>query len=559
MFLRRIDDNAAPDAGTSINRHHMSGPMKGTAQMSTGRKRRVALFGGSGTMGFEAFKVLWSRRGEFDIVLLLQPFEKIRHLMARYARDAGLPDVRGAGRADGSGLSIQWGDAGSYEDVRATIRGTDAVLDAMAFISPQADYHPDMARIVNTEGVRNIVRAIEAEPEGRERILFAYTGSVAETGDRMPPIHWGRVGDPLKPSIYDFYAATKIAGERAVLESDIRHWVSLRMTYIMPVDYAGYMRLMDPIMFHMPLASCMENISSRDAGFGLVNCLDVPLASDFWRRTYNMGGGPGMRITAHDYLNRAMACNGISCIAAVAERRWFALGNFHMQYFEDSHEPERYLHYQRDDYDSWEQALFANTPWPMRTVAYLAKIVPAFRRRVEAETRKRLSAMVHEHRNGTGYWAANGNEKRIEAFYGSRAAYDAIPGWDAPLPVMESGNGPVTHRLSHGYDETKAVLDIDDVRGAAAFRGGRCLSEAWSGNLYEGLDWECAFGHRFAMKPYTVLKAGHWCPACEGPPWRYHEIAERNPFFAQVWTPLHAASERRVYEEADIADIAEAD
>jgi len=476
--------------------------------------------------------------------------------MAPFIRTAGLPRIDGPGRADGAGLSIQWGDAAVYDDVRAAIAGADAVLDAMAFISPQADYHPEQARAVNTEGVRNIVRAIEGEPGGSERILFAYTGTVAETGDRMPPIHWGRVGDPLKPSIYDFYAATKIAGERAVLESGIRHWASLRMTYIMPVDYADYMSLMDPIMFHMPLASCMENVSSRDAGFGLVNCLDVPPDSDFWRRAYNMGGGPGMRITAYDYQNRALACNGISCIEAVAERRWFALGNFHMQYFEDSQNLERYLHYWRDDYDTWERALFKDTPVPMRMVAFLAKRIPSFRKRVEAETRKRLAELAEKHRNGTGYWAANGNEKRIEAFYGSRAAYDAIPGWGAPLPVMESGDGPVKHRLSHGYDEMKAVLDIDDARGAAAFRGGRCLSEAWTGDLYESLDWECAFGHRFSMKPYTVLKAGHWCPDCEGPPWRYHEIADRNPFFAQVWTPLHSPSERRVYEEADIADIA---
>ncbi|MBU0926382.1 MAG: NAD(P)-dependent oxidoreductase [Spirochaetes bacterium] len=527
--------------------------------MAKAGKIRVALFGGSGTMGFEAFKALWARRDEFDIVLLLRPSEKNRRLMAPFAREARLPALSGPGRADGEGLSIQWGDAGAFGDVKATIRGVDAVLDAMAFISPQADYHPEQARVVNTEGVRNIVRAIEEEPEGRERIRFAYTGTVAETGDRMPPIHWGRVGDPLKPSIYDFYAATKIAGERAVLESGIRHWVSLRMTYIMPVDYADYMSLMDPIMFHMPLASCMENVSSRDAGFGLVNCLDVPPESDFWRRAYNMGGGPGMRITAYDYQNKALACNGISGIKAVAERKWFALGNFHMQYFEDSPELERYLHFWRDDYDSWERALFKDTPLAMRAVAFLAKRLPGFRARVEAETRKRLGAMAERHKNGTAYWAAHGNEKRIEAFYGSRAAYDAIPGWDAPLPEMKSGDGPVEKRLSHGYDESKARLDISDLRGAAAFRGGSCLSGSWTGDLYEAVEWECAFGHRFSMKPYTALKAGHWCPECEGPPWRYHEIAARNPFFAQVWTPLHAATEDRVYEEADIADIAGAD
>ena len=522
-------------------------------------KRRVVLFGGSGTMGFEAFKELWRRRAEFDIVLLLRPSDKNRRLFAPYAREARAPRLEGRGRAEGRGFALQWGDAADFADVKAAVAGADAVLDAMAFISPQADYRPDLARAVNTEGVRNIVRAIEEEPDGAARILFAYTGTVAETGDRMPPIHWGRVGDPLKPSIYDFYAATKIAGERAVLESRIAHWVSLRMTYIMPVDYADYMSLMDPIMFHMPLASCMENVSSRDAGFGLVNCLDVPAGSDFWRRAYNMGGGPGMRMTAYEYLDRALACNGISGLRAVAERRWFALGNFHMQYFEDSEELERHLHFRRDDYDSWERALFDATPAAMKAVAALARRWPAFRRLVEGETRKRLAAMAEGHRNGTAYWASHRNEKRLSAFFGGRAAYEALPRWDAPLPRMESGDGPVARRLSHGYDESKTVLALEDLRGAAAFRGGRCLAESWSGDLYEDLEWACAFGHGFAAKPYTVLKAGHWCPECEGPPWRYHEIAERNPFFAQVWTPLHSKAERTVYEEADIADIACAD
>ncbi len=39
---------------------------------------------------------------------------------------------------------------------------------------------------------------------------FVYIGTVAETGDRMPPIHWGRVGDPIKPSMFDYYAVSKV-------------------------------------------------------------------------------------------------------------------------------------------------------------------------------------------------------------------------------------------------------------------------------------------------------------------------------------------------------------
>lgn len=37
-------------------------------------------------------------------------------------------------------------------------------------------------------------------------------------------------------------------------------------------------------MFHMPLRTCMENISNRDAGIGLINALSIPKESDFWRR-----------------------------------------------------------------------------------------------------------------------------------------------------------------------------------------------------------------------------------------------------------------------------------
>ncbi len=523
-------------------------------------RRRVVLFGATGTMGFEAFKELWRRRAEFDIVVLVLPGDRDRARLAPYAREAKLGGADESGRAEGEGLAIQWGDATSYADVKAAVAGADAALDAMAFISPGADYHPERALAVNAEGVRNIVRAIEEEPGGCERILFAYTGTVAETGDRMPPLHWGRVGDPLKPSIYDYYAATKIAGERAVLESGIRHWVSLRMSYIMPIDYADYMSLVDPIMFHMPLASCMENVTNRDAGFGLVNCLDQRPGSGFWRRAYNMGGGPGMRITAYDYLMRAMACNGISDLRAVAQRRWFALRNFHMQYYEDSGELDAHLHFWRDDIESWERALFANTPAAMRAVAALARRFGPIRRLVEAATRARLSALAERHRNGTAYWAARGNEKRLDAHFGGRAAYEAIPGWDASLPGMESGEDDSPRlRLSHGYDEGKQMLDLGDLRGAAVFRGGACLSSSWSGDLHEKLEWSCAFGHRFAARPYTVLKAGHWCPDCEGPPWRYDEIAERNPFFAQVWPRRGEGIERAVYEAGDMSDIAGAD
>jgi hypothetical protein len=61
--------------------------------------------------------------------------------------------------------------------------------------------------------------------------------------------------------------------------------------------------------------------------------------------------------------------------------------------------------------------------------------------------------------------------------------------------------------------------------------------------LYTPLKWQCHKGHEFEATPYLILKAGHWCPVCESEAWDYPERAKHNPFFAQVWMPLHDEDE----------------
>ena len=98
-------------------------------------------------------------------------------------------------------------------------------------------------------------------------------------------------------------------------------------------------------------------------------------------------------------------------------------------------------------------------------------------------------------------------------------------------------------------------LDIEDLKGAARFRGGECISKDWDGDMYANVQWKCAFDHEFKGKPYTILKAGHWCPECLAPPWNYDEIARKNPYFAQVWYPNHEKDEHNFYPEDCYKDI----
>jgi len=521
------------------------------------RKPKVVLFGASGTMGFETFKELWKRRESIDIVLLLLPAKREKQIFTRYQTEAGIKPIPGAGVVEGNGLKIVWGDATRYADVAEAIRGADWVLNAMAYISPAADYYPDKARAVNTTAVQHIVNAIQAEPDGAARIRLVHTSTVAATGDRLPPIHWGRVGDPLKPSIFDFYAVTKIAGERIILESQLEHWAVLRMTFIMPTRFSVLLRLRDPIMFHMPINAFMENISSADAGFGLANALNVPDDSEFWRQVYNMGGGPAMRITAADYQNLAVQLLGLTGISAVSERNWFALRNFHMQFYLDSWKANTYLHYWRATMDSYIRDLEATMPLIVRWLRFINQRATSIRQAIEKIVYGVLKNQAGQHRNGPLHWYAERNDARISAFYKNYSDYEAIPAWGVDMPDTDL-NQPVKV-LNHGYDEEKLLLDLHDLQHAADYRGGGLESSVWDGDLHTPLLWRCARGHSFTAQPFTILKAGHWCPDCLPPVWNYDEEARLNPFFAQVWYPNHEMTESNVYPAECVMDIAGAD
>lgn len=110
--------------------------------------------------------------------------------------------------------------------------------------------------------------------------------------------------------------------------------------------------------------------------------------------------------------------------------------------------------------------------------------------------------------------------------------------WDKVVPI------------GHGYDETKpeGELNLADIRGAAKFRGGECLSSDMKvGDRSGKLKFRCAFGCEFEASPRLVLEGGHRCPECERRSWNYGKRAKVDPFFAQVWNPLHEPDELREY------------
>lgn len=148
-------------------------------------KKIVFLTGASGNMGQQTLKELLSREDRFFVVALVLPTPKDKKIMDKYK---GVKN-----------LKIIWGDLTIYEDVLQGVTGADYVLHVGGMVSPMADYYPELTTKVNVGGAKNIVRAIQ-EQKNRDNIKLIYIGTVAQTGDRNPPLHWGRTGDPLKIS-----------------------------------------------------------------------------------------------------------------------------------------------------------------------------------------------------------------------------------------------------------------------------------------------------------------------------------------------------------------------
>lgn len=484
-------------------------------------KKTVFLTGATGTMGWAGLHELMQRTDRFNITILARQSEVNKKKLAPIADK----------------INIVWGDLTKYEDVLRGVTGADYVLHVGGMVSPHADYKPKTTRYVNITAAQNIAKAVLAQPN-KDEIKVVYIGSVAQTSDRSEPIHWGRTGDPICISVYDHYAISKTIAERVFVESGIKNWVCLRQSGIL---YPAILKNYDPIMFHVPIRGVLEWATVEDSGRVLANICESSVPDEFWNRFYNIGSGQEYRLTNYEFECKLL--KAISCPPPekIFNANWFVLRNFHGQWYTDSQVLEDYLHFRANvPVDEYFKQMGRQMPSFFR----LAKIVPAF------IIKWAMHPMAYKKKMGTQNWIKTREQNRINAFYGSYEKWAAIPDWkhfDVSRPSEEYT------LLNHGYDETKphSEFDIEDMRKAAAFRGGKCLSETMTkGDWSTPLEWECQFGHKFMASPTLVLMGGHWCPECLPTPWNYDEIAKGNPFFAQIWYPIHSKDEHNRYDES---------
>ena len=483
------------------------------------RRTTVFMTGATGNMGWAGFQELYKRKDRFRIVVLARPSQKNRELLAPYLRDIA--------------VKVVWGDMMNYEDVLKGVSGADVVLHIGGMVSPQADYFPEKTLKVNLVSSENVVRAVLAQRNSNE-IKTVFISSVAHCGDRLQPLQWGRTGDPVYPSSYDAYSASKYLAEKIFSDSGLGKWVCLRQSGIL---YPGILKNIDPILFHVPMRGVLEWTTIEDSGRLLANICENNVPDEFWNRFYNIGSGEEYRLTNYEFYGRIFRKLCHSQIEKVADPKWFALQNFHGMWFADSDLLESYLHFRGNvPFTEYFESMLSKCP----KYYTMLRFVPDFAIRLF------LRHLAGTKGLGPRTWLKD-NPEMLKAAFGSESEYEKIEFWKQIRPSgmlrnLEKASAAGEVRiLDHGYDTSRSIysLSVGDLERAAEFRGGHFLGPAdltgEPGTVYL---WECEHGHKFKASIEFVLLGGGWCDCCNMKDMR-SSVTPENRFIWQILSGLY--------------------
>lgn len=504
---------------------------------------KVTLTGATGNMGREALVEL----------VKLENIEKVRILV--------LPDDKKRAKQclkrcqkNKSKVEIVYGNLKELETCRQIVEGVSYVINLAAVIPPKSDKHPQWAVDCNEIGVKNLIQAIEELEENQPK--FIHTSTVALYGNRNHIHPWARVGDPLLVSPLDVYSATKLRGEFAVLESNIKNWAVLRQSAMlhthMLADNMG-----DGLMFHTCFNAPLEWVTAHDSGVLIANIIKKDSVKDlgakFWKQCFNIGASSKNQITGYDTLN-----DGFKLIGGTTKdffKPYFnATRNFHGVWFYDGQRLNNLFDYVSQDVgEYWKQ--IGKIYWYYK----FGKIIPK-----KLISRLAIQRLFKDD-NSPAYWYKHNDTAKLVAFFGSKEEYEKLPKKWVDFKLMVENVAPDGSELDYqklkniknaqmldcgyNYDKKDSEITKEDLLSVAKMHGGKLLTKEFkTGDLYTKLKWETQDKETFEATAFSVLRAGHWFNSVYNDyVWDFDRLCKKDKIFAQAWYDSHAENENYVY------------
>lgn len=289
---------------------------------------RILLTGPGGSIGIQALQSLLDLYENAEIILFETESELNIKTLESYNKRT----------------TLYYGDLRDPSTLAEATQNIDVAIHLAAIIPPLADHDTQLAHKVNVDGTRHLLNQLKKHSPN---VFFIYASSVSVYGDRL--LSDGiKVGDELKPSVGDYYAVTKIAAEELVKNSGLDYTI-FRLSGVMGPRPGEDPDRIEPLMFHMPLDTKYEFVTTRDCGFAFAKA--VMHQDALSKNIYNLSGGNACRVIYRDFLKHNFDISGIDIDKF--PKNSFAEKNFHCAYYEDAHVLNNILDFQRDTLESY--------------------------------------------------------------------------------------------------------------------------------------------------------------------------------------------------------------
>lgn len=450
-------------------------------------------------------------------------------------------------------FSVIKGNIFERSDVEKLVKDATYMINAAAIIPPKSDRDIVYSTKVNYNGAVTVADVIK---ETNPNCALIHISTIAIYGNRNYKHPWGRVGDPLLPSVYDYYGSAKLKGERYVVECGLKKWAVIRQTGML---YSNILmnNINDPLMFHTPLNVPIEWSTDEDSSRLIKNIIEKDMnneCNDFWYNIYSLGGGESQRVTGFDTFQIGFSLMGGDAYNFV-KPNWHAIRNFHCFWMCDSDELEKMFHFQNETFESFFKRAVKEHP-----IIRMGRFAPKYL--ITFFVFKRLLKDKHS----PMYWIEHNDIDRVNASFGGMEKAKSInEDWNN-FYLLKNNQNPDTGEfidyeklrdiknatvLSHGYDENKDTITIDDVKNASEYRGLRCVDTLGITGCIEEDDYfkkllfeDMSTREKFSMSPFGLIRAGYGSPfLSEGNPWHEDKI-NSYPFYNNVWVDSHSENER---------------
>ncbi|MFW9794990.1 MAG: NAD-dependent epimerase/dehydratase family protein, partial [Candidatus Thorarchaeota archaeon] len=233
-----------------------------------------------------------------------------------------------------------WGDILDVSLVDAIVHDIDCVIHLAGIIPPISELKPELAKSVNVEGTRNILRAMEQRGNASKLVFASSVSIFGPTMHLKPP---RRVSDPLNPT--DVYTHTKVLCENIIRNSNV-HWTILRFAAAPPAELTTDM---DPIAFEIPLDQRIEFVHTRDVGQACANAVEAESVG----KTLLIGGGLSSQMLEREFVSKLFEGMGIGMIPDSAFRVATRPEEYFYTDWLDTQESQQLLQYQSKSFEDY--------------------------------------------------------------------------------------------------------------------------------------------------------------------------------------------------------------